>query len=156
MLSTNRQKSLEGTWRIFNRPECPPLLRGRKPDCHAAIVVESSKAAGLGSCRARGFDRQSLRNPDGYRSYSFCRQVGFFRRSGSARDPLWNHRWFASPAAKAMDHASDMGNAMTYSEKSKLKTNVVRLWNHRLPHLQEEMGRPDRLFCLGLREGAGA
>ena len=31
---------------------------------------------------------------------------------------------------------SDMGDAMTYAETSKLKPNVIRLWNHRLPHLQ--------------------
>jgi len=31
---------------------------------------------------------------------------------------------------------SDMGESMTYAEKSEMRTGIARLWNHRLPHLQ--------------------
>ena len=45
-----------------------------------------------------------------------------------------------------------MGNAMTYAERSKLKTDAVRLWNHRLPHLQRRWAtrrHPCRGLCVG-------
>ena len=44
---------------------------------------------------------------------------------------------------------SDMGDAMTYAEKSKLKTNVIRLWNNRLPHLQRRWATRHSVSATG-------